>query len=93
MGITFFAVPLLGFMNDNIGGDLLVPIIFFTHGVFTCGIYYGGKEDYEVTLQFGLGFFTTLLSVSAAIAVLTNYTRDLPSDVRGTMLGVFAFGS
>jgi hypothetical protein len=31
--------------------------------------------------------------VSAALAVITNYARDLPADVRGTMMGVLAFGS
>jgi len=34
-----------------------------------------------------------LLTLSATIAVFTNYARNLPRDARGTMLGVFACGS
>jgi hypothetical protein len=91
--ILFFLTPALGIMNDKCGGDLLIPATFFVHGMFTCAIYYGGKEDFDLQAAFGLGFFTSLLTVSAALAVITNYARDLPADVRGTMMGVLAFGS
>jgi hypothetical protein len=91
--IIFFLTPALGYLNDKCGGDILIPSTFFIHGIFTCAIYYGGKEDYSYEATFGLGFFTSLISVSAGLAVITNYARDLPADVRGTMMGVLAFGS
>jgi len=94
MCVMFLLVPVLGYFNDSWGGNRLICGTFLMHGFFTAAIYYSQKEDgYNQQGVFGLVFFTVLLTISAAIAVLTNYAKDLPADVRGTMMGVLAFGS
>lgn len=93
MAILLLVTPILGYFNDKQGAENLIPVIFFAHAIFACSMYYGIGENPSTVRAFSLGFFLTLLTVSAAVAVLSNYARDLPADIRGTMMGFLALGS
>lgn len=90
--------PVMGYLNDlayNPEKDktnLMVPVSFGAHGIFSTCVFYGGK-DVSRGGSIALGFFMVVFCLCAVIAVFTNYTRNIPKNAYGTMLGVLASGS
>lgn len=90
--------PVMGYLNDLAYNpyvdktNLMVPVAFGAHGIFCTCVFYSG-QDVSRGGSIALGFFMVVFTLCAVIAVFTNYTRNLPKDSYGTMLGVLASGS
>jgi MFS-type transporter involved in bile tolerance (Atg22 family) len=93
MAILFFLTPILGLLNDKSGAERFIPGFFLLHAIFACAMWLGVSTTPTVGGAFTCGFFMILLTVSTAVAVLSNYARDLPSDIRGTSMGFLALAS
>lgn len=93
MAIVFVLTPGLGLINDKSGAERFIPGFFLMHAIFAGSMWLGSSKIPSVGSAFTCGFFMILLTVSAAVAVLSNYARDLPSDIRGTSMGFLALAS
>lgn len=86
---TIFLLPILGHLGDKIPSPVIVPLAFTLRGVVGYSFMTLDKPDSAIaqTLCCLLIIFTVIEAVSIEVLLM----RGMPSAIRGTMMGVFAF--
>ena len=86
---TIVLTPLLGYIGDKVPSTIIVPVAFTLRGI--CGYSFmwmkSPKSFFSVTLCCLLIIFTVIEAISIEVLLM----RGMPSQIRGTMMGMFAF--
>ena len=91
--VCFVVTPFFGYINDKTASISLICSFFLAHEVVLIILICIMDDDYNSAVFGTLIFLSLILTIATAISVMSHYTRKMPADVRGTMLGLLAFGS
>ena len=86
---SIFMAPVFGWIGDKVPSTVLIPIGFSIRGV--CGYIFMLMNDptswFSKTICCLLIIFTVLEAISIEVLLF----RNMPSQIRGTMMGMFSF--
>ena len=86
---TIALLPILGHMGDKIPSTVIVPISFALRGAV--GYSFIWLHDPESVIAQTLCCLLIVFTVIEAVSIEVLLMRGMPSAIRGTMMGVFAF--
>ena len=81
--------PILGQLGDKVPATILVPIAFILRGA--TGYSFIWMTDPNSLVAKSMCVLLIIFTVIEAISVEVLFMRGMPSKIRGTMMGVFAF--
>ena len=87
--VTLVLLPLIGMTADRISSSILFPLAFLLRGIAAFSFQYlsNPRSDWAIFVAISL-IVTTLLQ---NVTVIALFTRNMPSDIRGAMNGLFHF--
>ena len=86
---TIALLPIMGHMGDKIPSTVIVPISFALRGAV--GYSFIWLDDPESAIAQTLCCLLIIFTVIEAVSIEVLLMREIPSAIRGTMMGVFAF--
>ena len=86
---TVVLLPIFGHLGDKVPSTVLVPVAFALRGL--CGYSFLWLTDPQSVLAITMCVLLIIFSVIEAISVEVLFFKNVPSEIRGTMMGVFAF--
>ena len=86
---TIVLVPVLGWIADKLPSAVIIPIIFTLRAI--CAISFIWLDDPTSWLTSSIACALIIFSAAESISIEVLLMRGMPSEIRGTMMGVFAF--
>lgn len=86
---SMVCMPFVGVLADKIPAAVIIPIIFTLRAV--CGVSFMWLEDPTTFITKGIACALIIFSGAELVCIEALLMRGMPSEIRGTMMGVFAF--
>ena len=88
MAATIVLLPILGMLGDRIPSTVIIPVTFTARAICGYGFYFIDKPDSVWSIV--LCTLLIVFSIIESISIDVLFMKRMPSEVRGTMTGVFA---
>ena len=86
---TIILLPIIGQLGDKIPSKILIPVSFILRGI--CGYSFIWMTDPQSIISMTLCILLIIFTVVEAISIEVLLMRDMPSQIRGLMMGAFTF--
>ena len=81
--------PILGIIGDYVPSRVIIPVAFTLRGI--CGFSFMYMSNPQSVASFFMCCSLIIFTVIEAISIEVLLMRDMPNEIRGTMMGMFAF--
>ena len=85
--LTVILLPVLGSLGDKVSSTIIIPISFAARGL--CGYTFAFIDKPDSILSIGLSCLLIITSAIEAISIEVLFMKDMPSEIRGSMMGIF----
>lgn len=90
MASIVVCLPALGWLSDKMKPNIMVPVSFLIRCI-VCASFVFLIEVPDSNWAILLSVFLIISSMIENVCIMALYLREMPSDLRGAMLGTLAF--
>lgn len=89
VALSIFMAPLFGFIGDKLPSSVVIPISVTLRA--TCSYAFMFITNPESFMAIAICVMLIVFTILEAISIEVLFFRGMPSNIRGTMMGCFAF--